>query len=61
MGQQTEQINSAIQIFLESINSQHLQVTKISFEEKSSDPEILADCGWEWDPIKQDLVWKCNP
>ncbi|MCD2258840.1 hypothetical protein [Psychroserpens luteolus] len=58
---QTEQINAAIEIFLESINAQNLQAIKISFKEKSSDPGILINCGWEWDPIKKDLIWKCYP
>lgn len=59
--QQTEQINHAIQQFLKSIDATHLRAVKISFEDNSKEISTFRTCGWEWDPIKKDLVWKCHP
>lgn len=61
MKQKTEQISVAIQEFLQSIDAAHLRAVKIDFEDKPAEISPLDNCGWEWDPIKKDLVWKCYP
>lgn len=61
MDQETQQITQAIQTFLESIGAENLHAIKISFKQRSKEKIMTlgANC-WEWDPIKQELVWVCG-
>ncbi|WP_299110457.1 hypothetical protein [uncultured Winogradskyella sp.] len=62
MEQETEQINQAIQAFLESIGETNMEATEIIFKERKeiqkSKPNPIH-CEWVWDPVRRRLVWTC--
>ncbi len=62
MEQETEQINQAIQVFLESIGQAQMEAIEIIFKEREEiqkENSIPMNCRWVWDPIRKILVWRC--
>ena len=60
MKEETEQIDEAIQAFLEAIDENDLENLEIRFQKKTDNAKRRKICRWERNPITQQIEWTCS-